>query len=652
MTNPIAQVASFLGDTLAQFTSRLDTGRGKVGAGCIMSDQDMEDAYLTDWLARKIVSIPAVDSTRAWRNWQAEEDQIELLEAEEKRLGVQGHVLKGRRLARLYGGAVTIMGDGASDTTKPLDPERIGKGGLKYLLTLPRTRVTVGERDWTPGANYGLPLTYKLTPPNGTEIELHHSRVIRWAGADVPDDTAATNQGWGDSVLVALSGALATASTTTDAITGLLLEAKVDVVKVKNLLEKVADPKAKELLLTRFGLAAAAKVMHGTLITDASEEWEQKQINFANLPEIWDRAMQFAAGAADIPATRLLSQSPAGMNSTGESDLRNYYDRLAGEQASEMTPALTPLDECLIRSALGSRPPEVHYSWAPLWQLSEKEKADVGKTKAETTKAIKDTGLVPLPALAAAERNRLVEDGQYPGLEGALRDADAATELAPYEEPTTTAPLDPAAPVDPRTGKPVQTARQVPTRSPNRPLPRERAANDAQTAPLYVSRPVVNAAALIAWAREQGFKTTLPADQLHVTLAYSTRPVDWQLAPPQSDPLTVTVDNGRDDGLPSYRWVAQLGDDGAVVLMFESHELRRRWQELIDAGASWDHDHFWPHITLSYDAAAYLEAWALTPYLGPIELGAERFDVLDVDNDAGANESPPQREVSTEGGTQ
>ena len=81
-----------------------------------------------------------------------------------------------------------------------------------------------------------------------------------------------------------------------------------------------------------------------------------------------DRFLQSVSGAADIPGTRLLGQSPAGMNATGESDLRNYYDRLQ---------AMFRMDEALIRSALGSRPADVYYDWAPLWGMSEKEKADV-----------------------------------------------------------------------------------------------------------------------------------------------------------------------------------------------------------------------------------------------------------------------------------
>ena len=40
--------------------------------------------------------------------------------------------------------------------------------------------------------------------------------------------------------------------------------------------------------------------------------------------------LQVAAGAADIPVTRLLGQSPAGLSATGESDTRNYYDMIVG----------------------------------------------------------------------------------------------------------------------------------------------------------------------------------------------------------------------------------------------------------------------------------------------------------------------------------
>src|SRR5215471_9867088 len=53
---------------------------------------DCETAYRGDWIARKCVDIPAYDMTRQWRNWEADQDQIELLEKTEKQVHVQSRV--------------------------------------------------------------------------------------------------------------------------------------------------------------------------------------------------------------------------------------------------------------------------------------------------------------------------------------------------------------------------------------------------------------------------------------------------------------------------------------------------------------------------------------------------------------------------------
>jgi hypothetical protein len=44
------------------------------------------------------------------------------------------------------------------------------------------------------------------------------------------------------------------------------------------------------------------------------------------------------------------------MNATGESDTRNYYDRIKSDQKVYQEPAMNTLDEVLIRSAIGSKP--------------------------------------------------------------------------------------------------------------------------------------------------------------------------------------------------------------------------------------------------------------------------------------------------------
>jgi hypothetical protein len=118
--------------------------------------------------------------------------------------------------------------------------------------------------------------------------------------------------------------------------------------------------------------------------------------------------------------------SPGGLNASGESDLRNYYDRVSSSQTLEMQPAMSVLDECLIRSATGKRDLDIHYVWNPLWQMSETEKATVFKTKADAARTIAGTGgtsepLMPIEALSDAFVTELVEDGTLSGLEAAIK---------------------------------------------------------------------------------------------------------------------------------------------------------------------------------------------------------------------------------------
>ena len=167
---------------------------------------------------------------------------------------------------------------------------------------------------------------------------------------------------------------------------------------------------------------------NGTLILDKDEEYEQKNYAFAGLPPIMNQFFQAVSGAADIPMTRLLGQSPGGLNSTGDGDLRNYYDSIGSMQTLEITPAMYRLDESLIRSALGNRPPEIFMSWRPLWRKSEKEIAEIGKITADTVVALHNTGLYLPEVLAKVGANSLVEDGVFPGMEAAMLEAGPVIE--------------------------------------------------------------------------------------------------------------------------------------------------------------------------------------------------------------------------------
>lgn len=428
----MGNILAFARDSLTNLVSRMGTDRDKAAASyyglTLLGDDQLAAAYRTAWLPRKIVDIPAFDSVRAWRDWQAEGAQIEAIEAEEKRLNVKAKVLEARIKARLWGGAAIMLGTGDANLAEPLDVERVGKGGLQYLTVLTRRQLTAGEIERDPQSEfYGKPKLYTLQTQQAQQVAIHPSRLVIFHGASQPDDDMATlNQGWGDSVLQSVMDAIKQADNTAANIASLVFEAKVDVIRIPNFMASLGDPAYEKTLLSRYTLANTAKGINGALLLDKEEEYESKSANFATLPDVLDRFLQITAGAADIPVTRLLGQSPAGLNSTGEMDLVNYYDRLSAMQEIEMSPAMHRLDECLIRSAMGSRDPSIYFHWSPLWQLSEKDKAEVFERKANAVRTLAGKGqeqpLIPIEALSDAAVNMLIEDNSLPGLEAAIEE--------------------------------------------------------------------------------------------------------------------------------------------------------------------------------------------------------------------------------------
>lgn len=143
---------------------------------------------------------------------------------------------------------------------------------------------------------------------------------------------------------------------------------------------------------------------------------------------------------------------------------------------------------------------------------------------------------------------------------------------------------------------------------------------------LYISRKLLNGEDLVKWAKAQGFKTTTPAEELHVTVAYSKRPVDWMKVAGSNwmgdEKGGVTVKAG------GPRLVEPLGDGGAVVLLFACEEFGWRNKFVIDNGGSWDYSGYQPHVTITWDKGD-LDLTKVEPYTGELKFGPEIFAEID-----------------------
>ena len=434
-------------DSMLNLVSGLGMGQDKTMGNSFvfspMGEHELENSFRGDWIARKVVLLPAEDSVRQGRNWQTKKDNIEKIELEEARLKMWEAIKQARILGRLYGGGAIIVG-GPGNPDEPLLPSQVSRGGLKYLLPVSRYDLRpVGLDTDLMSPWFGEPQHWELQLTNQGSAKtvryplIHPSRVIRFYGNKVPASRlsrGSDDKFWSDSVLQVVKDAIYNAAAAQQGIAGLVQEAKIDVVRIPGLMEHLSTADYTQRLTQRFMYAAAAKSSQNTLILDAEENWERKQINFTQLPDILKLYLQIASGASSIPATLMVGLSPQGLNATGETEERVYYDRVKSEQKSELSPAIATLDEMVKRSALGKSPRDMYYVWAPLWQMSEKEAAAVSKTRADTIRTIAETNLIPMQVLARTQANQLIEDGQFPGFEAAFEENGEKTGPGPVKK--------------------------------------------------------------------------------------------------------------------------------------------------------------------------------------------------------------------------
>ena len=283
---------------------------------------------------------------------------------------------------------------------------------------------------------------YELHAAGEAPRRIHPSRVVRFPGNPLPDPSLSGSP-WSDSVLQALYDAVHAAALTTAGATSLMHEAKVDVVTVPNLSEHLSSADTTEQLSARFASAAAMKSIDNLLLLGDGETWARQSVDFGGLPEMVRTFLQVAAGAADIPVTRLLGQSPAGLSATGDSDTRNYYDMIAARQELDLRPQLERLDRLICRSE-GIDPGALTFAFRPLWQLDAPSKAALALSKAQATQIYAGLGLWPAEVTAKLVEAQLVADGTYPNAAAlfAERDATASDGITP------TLDFDPAEPRD------------------------------------------------------------------------------------------------------------------------------------------------------------------------------------------------------------
>lgn len=364
----------------------------------------LEAAYRTNWLCRTVVDVVADDMTRAGVefNTTLEPEQTEKLHKALDRLRVWDALGRTVKWSRLYGGAIAVILIDGQDMATPLDIGKIGKGQFKGLYVLDRWQIDpgFGVNDVVTdlGPELGMPKYYKIlaTAQALADKKVHYSRVIRIEGSELPWQQKQTENGWSTSTLESMWDRVVAFDSTTMGAAQLVFKAHLRTYKVNGLRDLIATGgKALEGFIQQMEFVRAYQTNEGLTIMDASDEFEAHSYAFSGLDSVLLQFGQQLSGATQIPLVRLFGQSPAGLSSTGESDLRTYYDGVSAQQNAKLRSGFARIAAILARSVLGvDLPEDSDFEFRPLWQLSDTEKSAIAKTIGEAVGSAEAAGVI------------------------------------------------------------------------------------------------------------------------------------------------------------------------------------------------------------------------------------------------------------------
>jgi len=385
-------------DSFANFTARLGiqadnlSSGGYYNLGPFISRNrlELEAAYRDSWIVGAAVDCIAEDMTRDGMVLLSESKpgDIEKLQVAMSEMNIWHDLCMSIKWARLYGGCLAVMMIDGADYKTPLNIETIGKDKFKGLVVLDRWMVqpSMGELITDLGKDIGKPKFYEALPGVSVfpTMRIHHSRVIRFDGIELPYYQKLFENLWGLSVIERMLDRLMAFDSATLGAAQLLYKAYLRVIKVKGFREALAlGGKTEESVIKQFMYIRMMQNNEGITVLDGDDEFDVHAYAFAGVSDALQQFGQQISGATGIPLVRLFGQSPAGLSSTGESDLRNYYDHILKLQETMLRPQMDKLLAVISRSVLGGDLPEdLEFKFVPLWQMSEKEKAEIASTDA------------------------------------------------------------------------------------------------------------------------------------------------------------------------------------------------------------------------------------------------------------------------------
>lgn len=390
----------------------------------------LNSMYRTGGLLQSIVDLIPADMLREWftlsdvdPDKQAEFDRVVL------KTQIKDRLDEGLRWGRLYGGAVALILIKGQENSldKPLDLKSVMPDSFAGLWILDRwSGVFPGAElvDDMMDSDFGLPKYYEIRAGEnqGLIAKVHHSRILRFTGRNLPYLEKIAEMYWGESEIEPVYEDIVLYDSVMANMGNLTFQANVDTLAIKNLeqLFAVGSIEQQKRFWSMMQAQSVAKSNFGTRLIDQETQLSTQQYSFSGFNYVVDAVQMNLSAKTHIPVTKLFGRSPAGMNATGDSDMQNYYDFIDGLRESKLRPVLERLVPIICMSVWGSVPEEMSIVFPPLWTPTAMEVAQIAGAKSQAIIAAFQSGLLNQGPAMAELKKLANETGMFDTIEDEL----------------------------------------------------------------------------------------------------------------------------------------------------------------------------------------------------------------------------------------
>lgn len=343
--------------------------------------------FRDNWIAKAIIEKPANEMMKNGFKIQTEldPDKIDEIMRVWTSTKTNKKFLQCLKWSRLYGGCLLIpMIEGQEDLSTPLDLDMVMPGNYKGCFNIDRwsgVSPSLELVDDISDPDFGQPEYYVVTSaPDNFSTKIHHSRVIKMIGRELPYWEEVAETYWGASELEHVYTELKKRDDTSANIAFLIFLANIRTYSMQDLGQAISMGDQEGLQRVYDTMRAMNQVMcsTGMLAIDQDDKFEEHQYTFTGINDVYESFMLDISGAAEIPIDKLFGRSPTGFNS-GEETLQNYYDTIDEKRETYVRDPLEKLMKIITMSALGKIPDDMTIEFNPVRRSSENEQADLAQ---------------------------------------------------------------------------------------------------------------------------------------------------------------------------------------------------------------------------------------------------------------------------------